>query len=409
MKEERRVVELLPHQDEFLSSKEKFVLLSSGVGGGKTWCGSHFVIQESIKDNKPNGLISANSYNQLLNSTLAALFSELDKFGLDYNYNMNRKKLTIEGAEWLTYSMDNYDMVRGIEVARMWNDETRDLSYKAFLMLLGRLRGQGAELKARFTSTPLGFNYLFDYFQGDKKTDEFKLIKATSYDNPFLPEGYIESMKASYDDKVFRQEVMGEFLNITQGRVYYAFERSRHVKKVHRHSGHNVWVAIDFNRNPMTATILQYYDDVTRVIDEFRIMSSDTEELGREIGRKYGFDLQVVPDATGKAIKTSGGGKSDHDILKNMGFDVKSTSNPFRLDRYNAVNGLFNKDRIIIDESCVHLIKDLEQVTYKEGTTLPDTTDKTLTHLSDGLGYFCWYVSPIVGKKSQDTGVIRLR
>jgi len=397
-------IELLSHQADFLSSDEKFVLLSAGVGGGKTFSGAHFVIQESITDPEPLGLISANTYNQLINATLQSLFQELDRLDLNYDYNQNKKLLVIEGARWLTYSMENYDMVRGVEVGRIWNDETRDLDYQAFLMLKGRLRDKRAKkLKARFTSTPLGFNYLYDYFVGDKKTSEHRIIKASSYDNPYLPAGYIESMRASYDEKTFKQEVMGEFLSITQGRIYYAFDRTTCVKPLVKHPNHPVYIGLDFNVSPMTAVICQHYNDTIYVIDEVWLNNSNTTEMGNMILEKYGRGLQIIPDSTGRAMKTAGVGYSDHEILRQMGFDVKSTNNPFRVDRYNVVNGLLSKQKLIVGDKCHHLIKDLEQVTYKEGTSLPETKDKELTHISDALGYFAFYVSPIFKKETKIT------
>jgi PBSX family phage terminase large subunit len=402
---QQKIVNLLRHQLDFLSSQEKFVLLAGGVGSGKTFAGAHFVIQESITDPEPMGLISANTYNQLINATLQTLFAELDNLGLRYEYNQQKKMLKIEKSKWLTYSMDNYDMVRGVEVGKLWNDETRDLSYQAFLMLMGRLRDKRAKkLKARFTSTPLGFTFLYDYFIADKKTDEFRAIKASSYDNPYLPESYIESMQASYDEKIFKQEVMGEFLSTTQGRIYYAFDREKHVKRVEKHQNYPIWVGMDFNVSPMTAAICQHYNDTIYVIDEIWIKNSNTSEAGKYIGQKYGFNLPIVPDSTGRAMKTQGVGMSDHEILRQMGFDVKSTNNPFRIDRYNTVNGLLSKNKIVISDKCQRLIKDLEQVTYKEGTSLPDTSDSDLTHISDALGYYVYYCSPIY-KKQQTVSV----
>jgi hypothetical protein len=43
------------------------------------------------------------------------------------------------------------------------------------------------------------------------------------------------------------------------------------------------------------------------------------------------------------------------------------------------------------------LIKDLEQVSFKEGSAQLDTSlDKSLTHISDALGYGAWYCFPII-------------
>jgi hypothetical protein len=80
-----------------------------------------------------------------------------------------------------------------------------------------------------------------------------------------------------------------------------------------------------------------------------------------------------------------------------MGFRVEYNKNPARMDRYNVVNNLLEKDRLIISPKCVNLIKDLEQVSFKEGSSQLDIgNDKTLTHISDALGYGCWFCFPII-------------
>jgi phage terminase large subunit len=392
---------LLTHQHDFVTADEKFVLLLAGLGAGKSFAGAVFTILESIENPESNGLITANTYRQLQNATLTTLFNVCDDLKIKFTYNQNKGWVNIEGAHWYTYSLEQYDNLRGIEVGRFWLDEARDTSKEAFEVVLGRLRDKRAKkLKGRFTTTPSGYDYLHDYFVGDKKTKDFRLIKATSYQNPHLPEGYIDTLKQSYDERVFKQEVLGEFINITQGRIYYAFTRDAHVAEVKINQNYPIYVGMDFNINPMTAVICQSYGDKIHVIDEMWLMSSNTREMGLEIGRKYGFSCQIVPDSTGKAMKTAGVGLSDHEILRQMGFAVINSANPFRVDRYNSLNNELEKSRIVIDKKCVKLINDLERVSYKEGTSLPDTSDSLLTHISDALGYFVYYVSPIMVKKN---------
>ena len=44
-----------------------------------------------------------------------------------------------------------------------------------------------------------------------------------------------------------------------------------------------------------------------------------------------------------------------------------------------------------VSPKCVELIKDLEEVVYKNGSTLIDKErDPKRTHLSDALGYLLW-------------------
>ena len=367
---------------------------------GKSFAGALFTIIESQRDNSIPGLITANTYKQLQNATLNTLFNLCDQHDIVYSYNQNKGILNLCGAKWFTYSLESYDNMRGIEVGRFLGDEMRDASLEAFHVMLGRLR-YGKNLKGRITTTPNGYDYLYDYFAGDKKTDEFRIVRATSMDNKFLPEGYVETLKASYDEKIYAQEVLGQFVNIQSGRIYYGFDRAAHVKKIDRHNGFPIVIGMDFNVNPMTAVIANVYNDTVHVFDEIYLSDSNTNQMAEYIKQRYGTNVQIIPDATGKALKTSSRGYSDHEILRQYGFNVAGGSNPFRIDRYNTCNNLFEKRRVLIDEKCVKLIRDLEQVTYKDGTNLPDTKDSTLTHISDALGYLCWWAFPILPRRNE--------
>jgi hypothetical protein len=242
------------------------------------------------------------------------------------------------------------------------------------------------------------WEYKYDTFigwRGDKKTKDFDLVTGTSYENVFLPKDYLDSLEDSYDKKAFEQEVLGKVVNLNTGGIYYAFDRSKNVRQCVLNSEYPILIGCDFNINPMSAVICQIYDNVIRVVDEVWLMGSDTNQFSDEIIERYGKGHTIVPDSTGKRTQTSSSGWSDHAILRNKGFNVASAKNPFRIDRYNTVNNLLEKERILIDPSCKKTIRDLEQVSYKDGSSQPDTSNSQLTHISDGLGYLSWHSFPI--------------
>lgn len=394
-------VKLTDSQFEFFDCTEKFALFTGGIGAGKSTVGSVTSLKNINIQPKAKGFIGANTYRQLQNSTLAAFFSTLDQFGMPFTYNKNEGKLHVLDTEIICMSLENYNVIRGMEIGWFWLDEVRDTKEEAFIVLMGRLRDKNATwLNGRLTSSPSGFNWLYDYFVGAKKTDDFKLVQGSSLENPFLPKGYIDTLKASYDEKMYEQEVMGQFINIQQGRVYYAFKRTDNLDaSIKLEANHQIMVGMDFNINPMSAVVAQEINGVIQVIDELSLMSSNTNEIADELKNRFGQNLLIIPDSTGKAIKTSAAGLSDHQILMNAGFRLASVTNPYRGDRYNAVNNAFEKKKIKVHPKCQALIKDLEQVSFKEGSNHPDTSDSKLTHISDALGYLVWHLQPIEREK----------
>lgn len=371
---------------------------------GKSFIGAHWAKEKLFSDPKAAGFIGANTYNQLRNATLTTFFSVLDEHGIKWRYNQQRNIIQVNGTKIYAYSLDLYHNIRGIEIGWAWLDEVRDTEREAFDVVLGRLRDKRAvNRQVRLTSSPCGFNWLHDYFVGPNRKPNYEVIQGSSRDNPYLPEGYVESLRDAYDEKMYQQEVEGQFVALNVGQIYYAFDRQKHVKQTVYNEKFPLLVGMDFNVNPMTAAIVQCYDNKIHVLDEIWKMSSNTEEMAIELRQRYGNKpLRVIPDSTGNAQKTSQKkGKTDHQILRDFGLEVVFNLNPARFDRYVCVNNLLSKDRMVIDPKCKHLITDLEKLTYKSGSTEPDAgKDKSLTHVSDALGYACWFSFPILKPSS---------
>jgi len=396
-------VRLLSHQREALFSNHKATALVSGIGGGKTWTGVHWVIKMSQEYPKSLGFIGANTFSQLRNSTLSAVFNELMNLNIPFSYNQSSGILTVLGKRWLCKSMDNYDPLRGIEVGEIWLDECAYMKEEAYNVIMGRLRDKFGALKVFLTTTPKGFNWLYQKFHenGDDKTDENFLIHAVSSENLFLPDGYLDTIRGQYDEKLLAQELGGEFINVTSGSIYYAFSRVAHVKDIEINERFPLWAGVDFNVNPMTATIGQVINDILYVVDEFYLKNSNTEALCKNIISKYGDGVTIVPDSTGKKMTTNAN-VSDLQILQRYFKNVRVAGNPFRVDRYAAVNGAFSNGKVVISPRCKYTIKDLESVVYKKGTDKPDTSDKMLTHCSDNLGYLIYRtVNPLFNRNSK--------
>lgn len=386
-------INLLPHQWEAVNSKAENTGLIGGVGLGKTYCGSAWIMKKYGEDSLD--LITANTYGQLINATLNSVFRNLEDWGVPFEFNQQKKILTINRRKkFLCLSLDSYDQHRGIEIGNWWADEAAYNEYEAYLTIKGRLRDKRGNLQTLITTTPKGFNWVYDYFHpsGEKHDPKrYKLITASSYTNKHLPSGYLESLRSEYDERLVEQELQGLFVNLTAGKVYYAFNRLVNVAEYKRQIS-SFYIGMDFNCDPMTAIVFEVINDTIYVFDEIFLRNSDTFQMAHELKSKGYHGGQVIPDSTGANRKTSG--KSDHIILKESGFNVLPTLNPHVIDRVNNINRLLSKGRIVISNKCVKLINDLEKVSWR-GSELDQKTDKLLTHISDCLGYGAWKHFPI--------------
>lgn len=397
-----QTIELLPHQHEFIHATEKVVGLICGIGAGKSFAGRIWIIKKAIENPETLGFIGANTYAQLRDTILNPLMAELETMGLPHNYNANTGILTIGDAKIKCASLENFNVLRGIEIGYGWLDEIRDLNEEAFLMMLGRLRcGKSHKLEMRATTTPAGYNWIYDLFAGTRKTADFRMIHATSKANIFLPDGYLDTLTANYDDRFKEQELEGSFVNLSSGKIYHAFSREAHVKELpDAYYTHDyLSIGMDFNVNPLCAVIAVVTDTRIYVIDEMYLNNSNTFAGAEHIKLAYPRRrITVIPDATGKNRKTSAL-NSDHAILQQAGFRVRAPRiNPRREDRFNTVNKLLEEGCLIIDPRCKMLIKDLEQ-------EVADKNPKDIGHINDALGYLCYDFKPLapVRKRSSTT------
>jgi PBSX family phage terminase large subunit len=392
-----KTVKLLKHQWKFMTSDKKYAVLYGGLGSGKTFVGAHWAIAQCAQYPETVGFIGANTQRQLREVALATLFEQLEAIEAPYTYNQNRGIVRIGDTRIIVRTLKNYNVLRGLEFGWAWIDEARDCEEEAWLVCQGRLREKRGPLTARLTTTPRGFDWVYQRFV-EANHEDYDYITAKTGDNKFLPENYELDLKSAYDDRMYRQEVLGEIVNLNQGAVYYSFDRDKHITDT-AIQNHPIMVGMDFNISPFTAVFGHYINGKLYIFDEMYLKDSNTYEVADWITQKYGRNLMIIPDSTGRALKTASAGESDHSILKQAGFRIPPVKNPFRADRYNCVNSMLEKGEIVIDPKCKQLIRDLEQVTFKEGTNVPDTKNKDLTHISDALGYLCWHVKPLIKRK----------
>jgi len=381
-------------QRQFVTAPQDFVLYGGGLGSGKTWAGAAWVTTMILKYPGVNGVITANSYKQLNRATLATLFEIWDLWGIPFTYGEKRGEIKVFGTTIYTVSMDNYNDLRGFEVGWAWSDECAFYKKEAFDVLIGRIRNKKGPCQWKGTTTPNGYNWLYETFV-ENADENTKLIRSSTLDNAAnLSDSYIRNLRKNYDSKLAQQEIDGEFVNLSSGKIYYQFDRDKHIDTVPDSPDFLLNVGLDFNVNPLCGTFIYAKGLKLYVKQEMRLKNSNTFEGAKEIIKRYPYQaLQIVPDETGNrrkssTIKIKGAYQTDHEILRRANLQLAQFRNPGVKDRYNNLNRLFEQGRIIIDPSCKYLIKDLEQMTY-------DNNDDMLGHLGDTLGYVAWHIHPM--------------
>ena len=433
----------LPTQRAFHSDlRTPYKLFSGPVGSGK----SHALCYEALALAHLNpgqlGLIGAPTYPMLRDSTLRTMFDVLAKEEIRYEHNRSENILTFPappfyGSQIICRSVDDYERLRGTNLAWFGLDELTYCPPEAWTRLLGRLRDLRARRRCGFGAcTPNGFDWVYKLFIGEP-APSYKAYLASPRENRYVEAtGLYDALQSSYDDQLYRQEVLGEYLNVRAGQAYYAFDRSQRRENISDQAEYNprqplCW-SLDFNVNPMCSVIAQLDDQSTsidvlsgrrafhiNVIDEIHLLNSNTVQACEEFVshtekyQRFGpLIVYVYGDASGSARKTAAGAATQSDwavirdyfrIHSNYRLSYKyKTSNPAIRDRVAALNGALCNSRgqrsCFVNPRCKQLIQDLDQVAWKPGSgQLDQTTDPMLTHISDALGYL---VEAEMGMKS---------
>ena len=366
------------------------------VVAGRRFGKSFLSINELAKFSRfPNQkcLYVAPTYRQAKTVIWQELLDQL--YDVNWIKKVNQSDLTItliNNSTIAIRSSDNKEALRGAKYNFIVLDECADMDPETFYSVL-RPTLSDTKGSALFIGSPKGRNWFYDLYVQAGATDEWNAHQFTTIEGGHVDEAEIEAAKRDMDTRQFQQEYLASFVDYA-GVIYYAFTEDNIKTLEHKHitARTPLHIGIDFNINPMSATIGVMLKDTMWIIDEVEIYSSNTIELINEIKSRYPHRVYFAyPDASGGSLKTSAAGMSDHLFLRNAGFTVKvGKTNPAVVDRINAVNSMLcnsqGERKLFIDPKCKRLRECMIKHTYKEGTRQPDK-DNGLDHLGDSLGY----------------------
>jgi hypothetical protein len=367
------------------------------------------------------GLIGAPTYPMLRDATQATLFEILDGNNIAHDHNKAENTLLLKdcGSRMLFRAVDDFERLRGTNLAWFGLDELTYTQEAAWQRLEGRLRDPKATFLCGFAVwTPKGYDWVYRQFIAEARRG-YEVIVAPPFENRHLTDkvpDFYERLKNSYDDNFFQQEVMGAYLNLTGGKVYGSFRREEHVGDLSADPRLPLLWALDFNVDPMSSLIVQIVGTTVFVLDEIVLRNATTGEACDQFLKRYPnhyAGIHVYGDASGNHQQTTGA--TDYDMIREY-FSVHSNtivkykvprSNPNVKERVNLTNAKLRSASgemaLRVDRKCKELIKDFEQVSYKADTNQIDKDrDRLRTHLSDALGYLLWQeykVLPNIGER----------
>lgn len=390
-------------QVQLVNSTARFPAMVAGFGAGKTQALMLRALKLIFSDGEDIAYYLP-SY-PLVRTIAYPRFGELfDNLGVKYHLNKHEHTIQVNGKTIIFRTMDNPDSIVGYEVGDSLVDEldtlpiakARDAWHK--IIARNRQKKRSGTNTVAVGTTPEGFRFVYEKWKKNP-TESYELIKAPTYSNPHLPEGYIDALRETYPSNLLQAYIEGEFVNLTAGVVYTNYDRKSCNTDAVATEYEPLHIGMDFNVNKMAAAIHIMRSGKAYAVDEI-IGASDTPAVINIIKAKYPNNPVIVyPDASGAATSSTNASMSDIKQLKNAGFSVNAPRKNGRIrDRVAAVNKALcdpkgNRVYYVNVEKCPNIALGLEQQAYNTNGE-PDKTGG-FDHLNDGVGYFIVRQFPI--------------
>ena len=393
----------VPQRDFVLSAKPHPAIVA-GLGAGKSRAATMRLLLLMLGNPGINTLYTMPTYDLLKLRAIPGFVDDLNMLGLPHSLNKSDYSITIAGLGTVYFrSYDNPNRLIAFEVAHSVADELDVLSKEQAAVVWRKISERTRQPSkvpnsiAAVTTPDQGFSgFVYDRWvvRADESTE---LIKASTLSNPYLPEGYVDQIRANYDPSLAEMYINGEFVSLTANKVYHYFCRETHASSRTIEHGDRIHIGLDFNVGGCCAVVFVVDGDNPVAVDEF--VSHDTRDIINNIQSRYSsHDVTIYPDASGRSGRTNASA-SDIDILESAGYRVDAPStNPFVRDRINAVNSMFSHGRLAVNvDKCSNLTQALETQGYAaNGEPEKFNSHPAIDDWCDSLGYFVSRCYPVI-------------
>lgn len=423
---------LLKAQREFLEIPHDYSLdvavYQGGYGSGKTFAGSLLGILLALKFPGIRGLVGAQTYTLVRDTTLQTYFEHLDNFGFtegkDYDWSSSLQKLTFKnGSEILFRHFDEPNKLKSLNLGFVEIEEMSDIPYDTFKMLLGRMRQKVKKSWKDFTYRIFGHTnpetcrgWVYKTFK-ENISPNYRLISAPTTQNIYLPKGFCDELKKVYDEQYYNIFVLAQNGEYNNGLVIKDFS-DENIKEITYQPEMDLHISCDFNVDPMCWVFAHKTDDKVFYFDEIAMENTTTAKACDEFYRRY-------PNHKGKIIvngDASGDNRSCTSEYTNyviinkkllqFGYNVEIQIKAFNPPIKNRIMAFNSKVRsangevcLFVDKKCEKLLYNIYNLKYKEGSSKIDIPTyqqikqskelKFLSHPMDAASYLVDFYWPI--------------
>ncbi len=419
---------LLKSQREFLEIPHghnlDVAVYQGGYGSGKTFAGSLLGILLCLKFPGVRGLVGAQTYTLVRDTTLQTYFEHLEQMGVDYEWSASAQVLKFKnGSEILFRHFDEPNKLKSLNLGFVEIEEMSDVPYDTFKMLLSRMRQSPKPGWKNFTYRIFGHTnpemhrgWVYKTFI-ENPAPNYRLISAPTTQNIYLPEGFCDELKKIYDEEYYKVFVLAQNGSVGNSLVVKGFG-DENIRDIAYRENLDLHISCDFNVDPMCWVLAHRTEDKVFYFDEIAMEDTTTSHAADEFIARY-------PNHKGKIIingDASGDNRSctseytNYVIIKKRllahGYEpeirIKSYNPPIktRVAAFNAkVRNAQGEAALFVDKRCERLLYNIYNLKYREGSSRIDLPSyqqikqskelKFLSHPFDAASYLVDFYWPI--------------
>lgn len=251
-----------------------------------------------------------------------------------------------------------------------------------------------------------GYKLARDAEAGKKNWSYYKItaddaVKAGTFDQEEL-----EDARASFPNKVFLELYYGIPNENSADKFCYSFEEAKHVGSCSLNPMYPVYLAFDFNYNPICCTVFQHYEKTIFAIEVIKLENSNIYNICDVIKTKYPTSMFFVTgDASGYAQSALTKGKIEY--YKIIMAELRVGRNLVKVPRANPrleanqilVNGILEHYKVQIDPTnAAPLIFDCKFVRMSNERKIIKDDRSDPTQQADVLDTFRYYLNQFHSK-----------
>lgn len=363
----------------------KITLLLTGIQFGKSTVGAVWLKRHMFTHKSPDDsfIITAPNYKIMQQATLPAFLKDMEGEG-EYHKGDALFKMDGGGTCYLRTATEPDSIVGITNVRAIWGDEAG--KYSLYFWENIQARASFKNCPILLTTSPYTSNWLYKELlrpgQEGKRSDELKLIQASSGENPFFPKDELERRKKTMDPRRYAALYLGVFEKM-HGLVYNCFDEAVHVvKPFELPSGTKYYAGVDWGyTDPFVLNVRAVTPNGQHfLVSEYYktgMTINDMVIVARQKQATFGIEMFYAgPDQPGyieEFNRTFGQMGQDQERQR---ASAKGAQNDIRKG-IDIHYDLIKTNRYFVFESCKHTIDEYSTYHYPEPDELrPDDDSK---------------------------------